>query len=335
MLQKVATTGVDLESVYTQTLQRIREQKGDRSRLGIEVLMWISHAERPLTIGELCHALAVEIGTTNLNPENICPQDIVLRSCLGLVVIDSRASTVRLIHYTLQEYLRHPDILPTAHQTLARTCLAYLNYDHIKALPADNIPNLRDMSLLEYSSLNWGIHAREGLSDDTRSLAPELLSRFDIHISSTLLFNRVYPLSYYTGFIAIPRFIGLHCASCFGIVEVVEALIKTEGCDIDQQDSEGFTALMWAARNGKEGVVGLLLAKHYVNPNIADRHGRTPLGWASYLGHAGVARLLLARDDINPDKPDEGGAVFPTAQSVRLRGRTGRTMARSPSFWGC
>ena len=39
MLQKVATTGVDLDSVYAQTLQRIREQKSDRSRLGMEVLM--------------------------------------------------------------------------------------------------------------------------------------------------------------------------------------------------------------------------------------------------------------------------------------------------------
>ena len=127
MLRKVATTGVDLESVYTQTLERIQEQKGDRSRLGMEVLMWISHAKRPLSIGELCFALAVEVGTTNLNPENICPQDIVLRSCLGLVVIDSGASTVRLIHYTLQEYLRLPHIIPAAHQTLARACLAYLN----------------------------------------------------------------------------------------------------------------------------------------------------------------------------------------------------------------
>ena len=141
MLQQVATTGVDLESVYTQTLQRIREQKGDRSKLGMEVLMWISHAERPLTIGELCHALAVEVGTTDLNPENICPQDIVLRSCLGLVVIDSGTSTVRLIHYTLQEYLRLPDVLPTAHRTLARTCLAFLNYSHIKGLPADKVPD--------------------------------------------------------------------------------------------------------------------------------------------------------------------------------------------------
>ena len=33
MLQKVATTGVDLDSVYTQTLHRIKEQKGDRQGL--------------------------------------------------------------------------------------------------------------------------------------------------------------------------------------------------------------------------------------------------------------------------------------------------------------
>ena len=225
MLQKVATTGVDLESVYTQTLQRIRDQKGDCSRLGMEVLMWISHAERPLTIGELCHALAVEVGTRDVNPENIGLQDIVLRSCLGLVAVDSGASTVRLIHYTLQEYLCLHDVIPAAHPALTQTCLAYLNYNYIKELPADKVPNLRDLPFLEYSSLYWGTHAKEGLSDAARSLALELLSRFDIHISSTLLFNRVYPLGYYLGFMAIPHFVGLHCASYFGIVEVVEALI--------------------------------------------------------------------------------------------------------------
>ena len=97
MLQKVVTTGVDLDNVYAQTLQRIREQKGDRSRLGMEVLMWVSHAERPLKIGELCHALAVEMDSADLDPENIRPQDTVLGSCLGLVVVDVETSTVRLI----------------------------------------------------------------------------------------------------------------------------------------------------------------------------------------------------------------------------------------------
>ena len=202
MLEKVAATGVGLENVYTQTLQRIQEQKGDRSRLGMEVLMWISHAERPLTISELCYALAVEVGTTDLNPENICPQDVVLRSCLGLVAVDSGTSTVRLIHYTLQEYLRLPHIIPISNQTLARTCLAYLNYDHIKGLPADKVTNLRDMHFLEYSSLHWGMHAKKGLSDNVKSLAPELLSHYNVHISATLLFNRVQPHD--RQFIAIP-----------------------------------------------------------------------------------------------------------------------------------
>ena len=86
MLQKVAATGVDLDTVYDQTLRRIKEQKGDRSRLGIEVLMWVSHAERPLRIDELCHALAVEIEATDLDPENEHPAArysvrIMFRAC--------------------------------------------------------------------------------------------------------------------------------------------------------------------------------------------------------------------------------------------------------------
>ena len=87
-MQKVATTGVDLDCVYAQTLQRIRDQNGSRSKLGMEVLMWVSHAEWPLRIDELRHALAVETGATDFDLENVPPQDAVLGSCLGLAVVD-------------------------------------------------------------------------------------------------------------------------------------------------------------------------------------------------------------------------------------------------------
>jgi len=100
MLQKVATTGVDLDTVYAQTLQQVRHQKGDRSRVGMEVLMWISHAERPLRIDELRHALAVEIGSTDLDAENIPPQDTVIGSCLGLAVVDPDTLIIRLSYST-------------------------------------------------------------------------------------------------------------------------------------------------------------------------------------------------------------------------------------------
>ena len=145
MLQKVATTGVDLNSVYDQTLRRIKDQKGGRSRLGMEVLMWVSHAERPLRIDELRHALAVDMEATDLDLENIPPQDTVLGSCLGLVVVDEETSTVRLIHYTIQEYLSQPGVLPGAHGVLGQTCLTYLNYGQVKSLPANSVLNLGDI----------------------------------------------------------------------------------------------------------------------------------------------------------------------------------------------
>ena len=310
MLQKVATTGVDLDSAYTQTLQRIRAQEGDRSRLGMEVLMWVSHAERPLGINELRHALAVEMGSTDLDPDNIPPQDTVLGSCLGLAVVDAETSTVRLIHYTLQEYLSLPDILPDAHKTLGQTCLTYLNYKQVKELSANPkmIPNFEDMLFLEYSSLYWGSHAKVELSDRAKLLALELLNQAGNHISATLLVKQKEPHH----FCSLPYHLwpGLHCASYFGIIEVVAALIESRSCNINQTDCMGLTPLMYAARQGNEEVAQLLLTRDDINPDMPDNNNLTPLWWVSCRGHEGVAGLLLARDDINPEKPDNDGRTL-------------------------
>ena len=309
MLQKVAMTGVDLNSVYDQTLERIKDQKGGRSRLGMEVLMWVSHAERPLRIDELCHALAVEMGATDLDLENVPPQDTVLGSCLGLVVVDKETSMVRLIHYTVQEYLSQPGVLPGAHKSLGQVCLTYLNYDRVKRLPANNVLNLGDMSLnfLEYSSLHWVGHAKIELSDHAKSLALELLNRHGDHISTTLLLGEIWGYDLFLS--TYHLFPGLHYASYFGLDEVVAALIEVQGCDINQQDCKGFTPLMWAAHEGNQGTVMLLLTRDDINPDKANSNDQTPLWWASAKGHGGVVRLLLARDDVNPDKPDNDGCT--------------------------
>jgi len=273
VLRKVATGGLDLDCVYAQTLQRIRDQMGSRSRLGMEVLMWVSHAERPLRIDELCHALAVEMGATELDLENVPPQDTALRSCLGLAVVDSETSTVRLIHNTLQEYLSQPGVLPDAHGRLGQTCLTYLNYDQVKRLSADGFPNLGDMPFLEYSSLYWGSHAKIEPSDHANSLARELLDKYDSHISSVLLAERICTSWFHPN--KYRPFPSLHCASYFGIDGVMAALIEKEGCDINQRDSEGFTPLMWAAHQGNQGAVKLLLGQDDIDPDRPDDNGET------------------------------------------------------------
>ena len=305
MLQKVTTTGVDLDSVYAQTLQRIREQKGDRSRLGMEVLMWVSHARRPLSIGELCLALAVETGSTNLDPENVCPQATILASSLGLVAVDE-TSNVRLIHYTLQEYLCLPGVLPDAHKTLGETCLAYLNYDQIREIPATEVFGLQGMPFVYYSSYYWGFHAKQGLSDGAKSLAVELLSLYENHISCTLFGTKVHSKDY-PFFVHSPQFSGLHFASYWGIVWAVEALGKMKGCDINNIDCRGYTPLSWAARQGNKELVRLLLMRDDVDPDCRDWEGKTPLWRACFGGHEGVVRLLLARGDVDPNTKDKLG----------------------------
>ena len=305
MLQKVATTGVGLENVYYQTLRRIREQRSDRSRLGMEVLMWVSHSKRPLRIDELCHALAIEMGTSDLDNENIPPQDTVLGSCLGLVTVNKETSTVKLIHYTLQEYLSLPGILPNAHKTLAESCLAYLNYDRVKELPANQISALGDMPFLEYSTLYWGSHAKIGLSDHAKSLALKLLNRFGDHISATLLCDQIQiphrgPLSH-------RLFSGLHCVSYLGIDELVAALIRMKSYNINQADCMGFTPLMWASLQENQGAVELLLAQGNASPDNPGNGGRTPLHLASGQGHEGVVRQLLPWSEVGLNRQDNDG----------------------------
>ena len=174
-LRKI-TDGSGLGDAYGATIERIKVQGSGRSRLGMEALMWISHAERPLRADELCHALAVELGSTHFNAENIPSTSTLVSCCQGLITMDKEASTLRLIHFTLKEYLStHPDIFTRPHAAMAEICLTYLNSEKIKALPLDPSPHLLDTPFLGYCSLYWGTHAKKELTDCARSLALSLL----------------------------------------------------------------------------------------------------------------------------------------------------------------
>ena len=280
------TDGLGLGDAYGATLDRVKGQGGEKARLGIATLMWISHAERPLKPNELCHALAVEIGSPDLNSDNIPSIGTLISCCQGLVVVDKEASAVRLIHFTLQEYLRaHPELFGAAHSTIAEICLSYLDSQQIRALSINDYPDFRITPFLEYSSLYWGVHAKRDLSACAKRLALKLFDDCSNHISAVILFAKEEEILI-SDWIRSFLFSGLHWASIFGIDEIVAGLVAVESCDINGEDSAGNTPLMWAAQNGHEGVVKILLGRSDVNLNKTGSDW-TPLSWAAWRGMGG------------------------------------------------
>jgi len=290
------TNGMGLGDAYDITIGRIKAQQGDRARLGISALMWVSHSERPLKVDEICHALAVEIGSTDININNVPSIQTVLSCCQGLAAVDRGSSTIRLIHFTLKEYLsRHADLFDRAHSKIAESCLTYLNFQAIKDISASPSGYPHGTPFLIYASFYWGKHMRLEFSDRAKRLALEFLENYDSHISGKLFWKRYIRDASH----AKPPS-ALHYISCFGIAEVAIDLIRMKGSDVNQRDSVGRTPLMSAAAAGHENVVKLLLQHRHTKPDIPDTEGgRTALSWAAGSGNEGVVRLFLDRRSVD------------------------------------
>jgi len=296
-------SGLGLGGAYGAMLRRIEAQGGERARLGMAVLMWISHSRRSLRVDELRYAVAIRIGSDHLDNDEILPISTLLSYCQGLVTVDKGASAVRLIHFSLQEYLgTHLDVFNKAHSTMAETCLTYLNFQSVKHLSADSAPDPRDTPFLEYSSLHWGTHMRMELSERAETFALKLLGQWDSHISAKSLWKSLVDEFGLDWDNRHPEpFPALHCISYFGIAEVADTLIQMNRCDVNQRDDAGMTPLKWAARCGREKVVELLLQQEDIQPDMRDKdEGRTALLYAARNGHEEVVKLFLGPQFVNP-----------------------------------
>jgi len=267
--------GNGLRDAYSATLDRIKALGGSRSRLGMDTLMWLSHSKRSLDTNELCHALGVEIGSADLDPANIPTIETLLGCSLGLVIVEAYSHTLRLVHYTLQEYLsENTALFPNPHAMIAEVCLTYLNFQCVRGLSPTLSRAPPETPLLGYASCHWGTHARRGITESVSTLALKLLDGYDKHVSSGILLSH----SSYSWDIELPRkhptgLTGLHCATYLGIVEVVVLALGSKKWDINAIDVAGNTEISWAVRKGHGAVVRILLQQAGLAPNTADKDG--------------------------------------------------------------
>lgn len=134
------------------------------------VLTLLCCAERPLTVPEVIDAVAVELGDSpKLNKRRrLGGVEAIHEVCPGFIVIDEQSSTeaptVRIAHFSIQEYLQSDRILQRttakfsvqkrdAHTEMACICLAYLLVPAL--LPADW---REEYPLASYAANNWFRH---------------------------------------------------------------------------------------------------------------------------------------------------------------------------------
>ncbi|KAI9862248.1 MAG: hypothetical protein M1813_004723 [Trichoglossum hirsutum] len=96
--------------------------------------------------------------------------------------------------------------------------------------------------------------------------------------------------------------------------EAVVELLLEKGAQLDSKDEGSRTPLSWAAENGHGTVVELLLEKG-AQPDSKDKGSRTPLSWAAENGHGTVVELLLEKG-TQPDSKDDYGRT-PLSWAVR------------------
>jgi ankyrin repeat protein len=92
-----------------------------------------------------------------------------------------------------------------------------------------------------------------------------------------------------------------------GALAMIEA-----GADVDAAESNGTTALHWAAYKGDEELVAALLAKG-ARPDVANDYGSTPLSEAANVADAEIVEMLLDAG-ADPNSPNaEGQTALMTA----------------------
>ncbi|KAG7406438.1 Ankyrin-1 [Fusarium oxysporum f. sp. rapae] len=249
-----------------------------------------------LTKEELQYALATRSKGRMVRRQDLPFEDTMISVCTGLVALDEQSRIIRLVHYTTQEYLaQNPDeLLPFTEQDIARTCMAHLwvSENERYNLYAFNDVTTHTYPLWWYSAVNWGHHARDS------AIPCHELEKFLDNEAIVNLAMRYALKKFQIGYLCLSK---LHIAAHFGLAGLVEDLVD-RAIEVDPADLTGRTPLSYAAEQGHETIVALLLRKgaqvdsqdHQVSLFYNHQAGRSPLSFAAEHGHESVVSILIS-----------------------------------------
>ncbi|RYP14907.1 hypothetical protein DL765_006049 [Monosporascus sp. GIB2] len=311
----------DLDELYRGLIQRM-------SSTSTKLIQWICFATRPLTLDELKWAMVVEVdcqhrslkacqSSQNYISDNTRMETRVRALSCGLAEVtqSSYKQVVQFIHQSVKDFFVETGLsfldssftsadaaIGMAHYRLSRICIRYLAMDEISQSTSHEHT---DFPFLAYATISWVAHTKQC---DVRSLAQDdLVGLFswpsnDLVDSWVRVYTKIDP---YSNDCPPSGTSLVHVMSRYGILGPLIAILQrgdqvTSG--IDTRDDDGRTPLSWAAANGSEPVVKLLLDTGKVDVDSKDNiYSQTPLSLAAGKGHEAVVKLLLdtAKVDVN------------------------------------
>ncbi|TFA98055.1 Ankyrin-3 [Trichoderma ghanense] len=302
-----------LDEAYDKSMERIQQLKGDLPRDAVLIISWIVKAKRQMKIKELQEALAVEVGASELDKDNIPTVDHIIQACASLVVVEGEG--IELVHYTAQEYFERPDNrwMHQAHTYIANVCLTYLSFPDFVNGPRmpreDHARRMENCPFYGYSGANWAYHTNEALAQGLE--VSKVIGFLEHGATRASWYQNLMcgHLSYHLPEPCYPepfptQVTLLHIAAFFGLHEVVTYLLS-HGVSPNVKDSDIGPPLFWAALGGNVRVVKLLL--EVTNPEITDEErykDGSPLLMAACMGHEAAVEALL---DKYPIEASEDG----------------------------
>ncbi|KAK8131140.1 hypothetical protein PG984_007578 [Apiospora sp. TS-2023a] len=181
----------DLAEVFQRVLRRINVRR--RGSVARQVFPWVAAARRPLSIGELREAIAIEIGQQYTEPSKLCNDMEKIPSwCENLIEIDEETGSVQFAHSAVRAFLVdtpsdstladfHLDLEVVDHN-IGEICVTYLHFnDFKKTLAVRQNPTQINPSLIAptvLSPVSRGAALISGLIIDLKSTPYSLIDAF-------------------------------------------------------------------------------------------------------------------------------------------------------------
>ncbi|KAL2859852.1 ankyrin repeat domain-containing protein [Aspergillus lucknowensis] len=325
----------DLDETYERILCSINDDYVEDVR---RVLTLLCFSTRPLTINELIDAHAVDLnGPPQLDRDGRSyEQDDLVDICLGLIEIaiedDNRqiTLTVRIAHFSVQEYLQSDRILQQnsrifamrsapANTEIAQICLVYL------LEPTLSEGRLEEAKLMEFpfahfAATHWFHHYAN--SQEGKTAIEKLVSKlFQDETKAFVTWIRLHdmdrPWNMHVDYnrpiadMALP----LYYAGLLGLECVLNSILPigtknaASSNTVNAQGGRFGNALQAASREGHENLVQMLLDRG-ANINTQGGEYGNALQAASREGHEKVVQILLDQGaDINAQGGYYGNAL--------------------------